>query len=219
MFPLCANADIIGNVSLQLDASIPSGYVTIGADTVNVYLDYDAKLDSNPYVEAFCVENANAINGSTNQYTLLKIDSTLSDYGLDVSKFLQAVVIADYYKDHPSEAMKAGAQIAIWEVMFEPSSGTSFDLTSDTFKAGANNDYVDEALSIWNTVKDWSLPTSSTEWALAVSPTIQKGDTVTVVAPQNYLVRYPTQVSEPASLLLFGMGLLGLAGIGRRIKK
>jgi len=230
VFPLCANATIIGNVNLTLNASTPHGNVTLFGVTQDVYFDYDAALNGGAYTEAFCVENANAVNGSTNPYTLLAIDSSLASYfavgSSTPSRLLQAVAIAQYFytnKSQPGDlddTWKAAAQIAIWEVMFDSTLSSDADLVfgSGNFIYSGDVTLIADAQFIWDAVKS-SIPTSSTEWALAVSPTITAEQKVTVADQQNYLVRNSKQVPEPASLLLFGLGLLGLAGVGRKMKK
>lgn len=90
LLPVYVSAGIIGNINLKLDASTPSSNVTIENSSYNVYLDYDVKLGTETmWREAFCVENANAVDGSTNVYTLLTVDSGLSSFGLIAEKYLK----------------------------------------------------------------------------------------------------------------------------------
>jgi hypothetical protein len=220
IFPLCANAYIIGDVNLTLYYSSPTGYVTFPTGYGNYYLDYDVSLNGASQVEAFCVEDTNA-PPTTTPYTLLSIDSGLSAFGLDDSRYLAAAWVAEYYATHyegkgtaaVQDAWKAAAQIAVWEIIFD----SSFDLTKGTFQS--TNPYASKANDIWSQ-RPTTFPTSSSQWALAVNPTVTQGSTIDKLNYQNYLVPYDVPaVPEPATLLLMGFGS-GIMGTGiKRLRK
>jgi hypothetical protein len=208
-FPLCAEAGIIGNLNLQVIYSAPTGSVSFPPGTVsgNYYLDYDVSLNGGTAVEAFCVENVGAPSG-TLQYTLLTIDSGLSAFGLDATRYMAAAWIADYYNstNSSSEDLKAAAQIAVWEVIFDYDNG--FNLAGGGFKSSV---YITEAKSIWDLKPSEFL--ASSEWTLAVNPTVLAGD-ITVYPYQNYIVHHPVPI--PSTVLLLGVGLLGMIGLRRK---
>jgi len=209
--PFYASADIIGDVQLTETAGNPTGtFYFKSFDTVNstgiysVYLDYGAVIGGQAY-EAFCVEDAWSLSGS-NWYTLLEVNSDLSDNSLDPTKYEKAAYIAETYY----LTKKAAAQIAIWELMFD----STADLTSGNFYVSyVSSTILEDANEI---VADLaSIPANaSTNWILAVNPTVKAKEAITVMSSQNYLVR--KSVPEPTQMLLFGTALIGLAGVGRK---
>jgi hypothetical protein len=216
VFPLCANAGIVGNVNLTNYFSDPTGSVSFnsGASYGGYYLDYDVRLNGSGPFEAFCVENTpGAGNGSVNPYTLLSIDTGLSAFGLMANRHLAAGWIAQTYSAPytMNEAQKASAQIAVWEVIFD-GIGVSSNLVTGSFRS--NTIYDAGAGAILDALAIITLPTSISGWALAVNP-VYAGSTIGVSPYQNYLVPVPI----PPTVLLLGAGVLGMIGLRRKVGK
>lgn len=212
MLPIYANA--AETVTLTTAWTGPQGDVYFndgyGGQKYTAPLDVDVTYGGVTY-EAFCVDKQyDYVGNQRTAFTLRSIQST-------ETKYLKMAAIAEYFYTNyegksGEEAYKAGAQMAIWEYLYDNDAAT-FDYNSSTFDTLKNgnfrsagnyyaNSYNDEAVSVWN-----NAGASSGNWMLLTNAT-----------QQDFIVR-TSPVPIPASLFLFGSGLMGLVGIRRKMMK
>ncbi len=200
--PFTASATFLGTGQLEVSWSTPTS-----SGSPDYYTDYDGKVTgvSSEWEEMFCVsqEDANRLE-IVDFYTITPdLDHLFNQSGL-FTRLAQAAWIADNWTSKSTanatlddlDILKGEAQKAVWQVtnVMAPrdwvgADGTDFVLYSE---ASGHTDYL------------------TSNWFFAHSP-----GAGTTPNYQDYLTQ-AAPVPEPATMFLFGTGLIGLAGVGKR---
>lgn len=124
----------------------------------------------------------------------------------------------DLYQDEHamwSQYEVTGLQLAIWEVTHDYTADMNFDLYDGTFKVVNAHSYAKNLANFYLTSLANSYDPSGLESKYRISMNPKKQDFIIGGLP----IDPPIATPEPATLLLLGLGILGVFGLKRRAKK
>jgi hypothetical protein len=206
IFLAISGTAISGTIDLTISdwSKLSTNWVTLAGSKYNntgVSAGSFTASSTNPSftTNVFCVELTQGIGESTYTFNINDFDDFSAAQN---ARYQKAGWLMDKYSNLIGTTNSGALQLAIWEVLYDD----TFNLTGGNFKVNQSASYGSLLSDITTTFNNASgnYNFDMNRFAIYTSPTVQ-----------NLIGINP--VPEPATMLLFGAGLIGLAG--RRLRR